>query len=174
MCCSWPRLLCCLACVDGGCHVGASAAPAAVGAPFGYVTDFAGEGQAARIVYRTGNGHLQELVVGRTGYWSTANLTTLIGAPAAAPGAPVHGYATAFPGQGSVGRVVYRTTSGSIHELAVRPSGWTSTSLSGATGAPGGSAAPTAFVTDLAGHGPGARVLYPNGTGQVIEIAGGR
>jgi hypothetical protein len=151
-------------------------APRGVSGPYGFVTDFPGEGQSARVVYYDFNGRIQEISYGATTRrWSVADLTTRVGAPLAAPTGSLHGYATALHNQGNVGRVVYRTHSGAVQELAVRPDGWSSTNLSGATGAPpAGNYIPTGFVTNLTGQGAVARVLYPNAAGEVIEISGGR
>src|SRR5215470_3320432 len=96
-------------------------APVAAGDPAMYQTNLAGQGLVLRIVYRAagwGGAHIVELSV-RAGHpWKQADLTALTGAPAAA-GNPA-GYETHLDGQGSTGRVVYRTAGGHVEELSVR------------------------------------------------------
>src|SRR5215831_11154847 len=70
--------------VWGDNHIGNQAgAPTAVGDPFGYTTTLTGQGPAARAVYRTASGHIEELA-SSGGSWSAVDLTALIGAPTAA------------------------------------------------------------------------------------------
>ena len=92
-------------------------APAAASSPSGYTTDLTGQGPAARAVYRTAGGHIEELslVIPNQG-WHAADLTALTGAPAAA--SPPFGFTTSLTGQDPAARVVYRTVSGDIEELA--------------------------------------------------------
>ena len=93
-------------------------APLAESAPFGYTTNLTGQGPGARVVYRTPDGHIQELSLPSGGAgWNTADLTVLTRAPLA-ESAPF-GYTTSLSGQGPVARVVYRTTDGHIQELSV-------------------------------------------------------
>jgi hypothetical protein len=49
-----------------------SAHPAATSAPFGYTTDFTGQGLAARVVYRSSSGHIEELSMLSSGIWHAA------------------------------------------------------------------------------------------------------
>jgi hypothetical protein len=58
-------------------------APVAAGDPFGYVTPL---DRTSRVVYRGGDRHLHELSLAQGGTWSTADLTAVTGAPAAATG----------------------------------------------------------------------------------------
>jgi uncharacterized protein (AIM24 family) len=94
-----------------------SGAPPAASAPFGYTTNLTGQGPVARVVYRTTDGHIQELNVDGGRSWITADLTVLSGAPLAAS-APF-GYTTNLTGQGPVARAVYGTTDGHIQELNI-------------------------------------------------------
>jgi len=148
-------------------------APVAAGDPAMYQTNLAGQGLVLRIVYRAagwGGAHIVELSV-RAGHpWKQADLTALTGAPAAA-GNPA-GYETHLDGQGSTGRVVYRTASGHVEELSVRAGHpWTRADLTALTGAPAAAGNPAGYLTHLTGQGLAARVIYRTASGHVEELS---
>ena len=111
-------------------------APAASGDPSGYVRS---DGVNA-VVYRSNNGHIQELSIALgSGHWGAGDLTALAGAPLAA-GDPV-GYARA----GGTNSVVYRGVDGHIHELFLG-AGWGTGDLTALTGAVSTVGNPSAHV----------------------------
>ncbi|GAB1639580.1 hypothetical protein [Krasilnikovia sp. MM14-A1259] len=162
--------------VAGGWHsadlTAMAGAPAAAGSPWGYTTSLNGQGPAARVVYRTATGHIQELsAVNAAGGWHSADLTALTGAPAVQD-AVIVGYATRLSGDVPAARVVYRTAAGRIQEISFgRTARWSTADLSQITGAPGASTPPAAFTTDLVGQGQAARVVYVGSGGRVHEIS---
>src|SRR6516164_854131 len=159
----------------GDNHIGNQAgAPTGVGATFGYTTNLTGQGPAARAVYRTAGGDIEELslLIPNQG-WHAADLTALTGAPAAA--SPPFGFTTSLTGQGPAARVVYRTAGGDIEELAL-PSGgsWHASDLTALTGAPAAANTPFApfgFATSLTGQAPAARVVYRTAGRRIEELA---
>ncbi len=138
-----------------------------------YVTDFAGQGPTARVVYRAagsfgagGAGNVYELSYSPlTGVWTATDLTTFVVGAAAAAGDPVV-YVTDFAGQGPTARVVYRAAgsfgaggAGNVYELSYSPltGVWTATDLTAVSGAPAALGEITAYTTDLPGQGPTAQ-----------------
>ena len=155
----------------GDNHIGNQAgAPTGVGATFGYTTNLTGQGPAARAVYRTADGHIEELslLIPQQG-WHAADLTALTGAPAAA--SPPFGFTTSLTGQDPAARVVYRTVSGDIEELASSGGSWSAVDLTALTGAPAAASSPSGYTTDLTGQGPAARVVYRTAGGDIEELA---
>lgn len=147
-------------------------APAATNGPFAYTTNLTGQGPVARVIYRTGSGHVQELSVGAAGgSWASADLTQLTGAPLIS-GTPI-GYTTNLTGQGTVARVVYQTGSGHMQELNVGGAGqsWNSADLTQITGAPSASGGPFGYTTSLTGQGAVARVIYVTSGLHVEELS---
>jgi hypothetical protein len=136
-----------------------------------YSTNFPGQGPMARVVYRTVAGHLQELRVSGGGAWQSRQLTTtpeLLGTPFA--------YSTNLTGEGPVARVVYLNNARQVMELRSSDGNtWVASNLTGLTGAPLAVDEPVAYVTNLTGQGPVARVVYNAMDGQVYELglAGG-
>src|SRR5215831_12212692 len=182
--------------VWGDNHIGNQAgAPTAVGDPFGYTTNLTGQGPAARAVYRAVGGHIEELslLIPNQG-WRAADLTALTDAPAAAS-APF-GFTTTLTGQDPAARVVYRTASGHIEELASSGGSWSAVDLTALTGAPtaagtpsGGAwqaddltavsgapdtaSAPFGYTTSLTGQVPAARVVYRAAGNDIEELSAG-
>jgi hypothetical protein len=146
-------------------------APAAASSPSGYTTSLTGQGPAARVVYRTAGGDIEELALTSGGSWQANDLTALTGAPIAAntPFAPF-GFATSLTGQNPAARVVYRTAGRHIEELAL-PSGgsWSAVDLTALTGAPTALGAPFGFTTSLTGQDPAARIVYRTARQSHIE-----
>jgi hypothetical protein len=156
----------------GDNHIGNQAgAPTGVGAPFGFTTSLTGQDPAARVVYRTVSGDIEELA-SSGGSWSAVDLTALTGAPAAA--SSPSGYTTDLTGQGPAARVVYRTAGGDIEELAL-PSGgsWQADDLTTASGAPAAASAPFGYTTSLTGQVPAARVVYRAAGRDIEELSTG-
>ena len=93
-------------------------APAAASAPFGYETGLDGQGQVARVVYRTTGSHIAELSIALQpgGAWHAADLSVIAKATDAVS-APF-GYQTLHNGP-TVGRVVYRNKRNHITQLSV-------------------------------------------------------
>src|SRR5215472_8091135 len=155
----------------GDNHIGNQAgAPTGVGAPFGYTTNLTGQGPAARAVYRTAGGDIEELslLIPNQG-WHAADLTALTGAPAAT--SPPFGFTTSLTGQDPAARVVYRTVSGDIEELASSGGSWSAVDLTTLTGAPAAASAPSGYTTNLSGQGPAARVVYRTAGRHIEELA---
>jgi hypothetical protein len=162
------------ACLPAGCSSSSSAvwtatnltkatgAPPAANDPFAYTTtDLAGQGPSARVIYRTANGHIEELS-NAGGGWQAADLFGEVsgGAPPIAESDPV-GYMTELPGQGQYARVVYETADYHIEELSSsNGQQWQKADLSEITDAPTASGSdPFAYTTDF-GQGQVARVIY--------------
>src|SRR5215813_743873 len=157
--------------VWGDNHIGNQAgAPTAVGDPFGYTTTLTGQGPAARAVHRAAGGHIEELslLIPNQG-WHAADLTALTDAPAAAS-AP-SGFTTTLTGQGPAARVVYRTASGHIEELASSGGSWSAVDLTALTGAPTAAGTPFGYTTTLTDQGPAARVVYRTAGRHIEELA---
>ena len=144
----------------------------AVGNPFAYTTNFPGQGLAARVVYRTSDGHIHELAsLDPAGIgWEDVDL----GGPGSAVGDPF-GYTTSFPGQGRAARVVYCTSDGHVHELAsLDPAGagWEDVDLTLSSGGPGSAVGdPFGYTTNFHGQGLAARVVYRTSDGHIHELA---
>jgi hypothetical protein len=144
-------------------------APLAASAPFGYTTNLTGQGPVARAVYRTTDGHIEELNADGSHDWIPADLNFLTGAPLAAS-APF-GYTTNLTGEGPVARVVYRTTDGHIEELNANGGrGWVHTDLTQRSRAALAASAPFGYTTNLTGQGPVARVVYTTTDGHIQEL----
>jgi hypothetical protein len=167
--------------------IAAGGTPNAEGLPHVYVTDFPGQGPIARVVYRAVDGHVWELaydhrqaIAGGTG-WSAADLNARAGGGANAQHSPI-GTVTDLPGQGRIGRVVYRAVDGHVWELAydhrqaiAGGTGWSAADLNARAGGGGLSIAPhgggSMDITDFPGQGPIARVTYQSTDHHVWEIA---
>jgi hypothetical protein len=147
-------------------------APVAASAPFGFTTDLTDQSPAARVVYRTGSGHIEELALPSGGSWSAVDLTALTGAPIAAN--TPFGFTTSLTGQGPAARVVYRTAGRRIEELAL-PSGgaWQADDLTAVSGAPATASAPFGYTTTLTGQVPAARVVYRAAGNDIEELSAG-
>jgi len=149
----------------------------AEGLLFAYSTDIPGQGPTARVIYRDAQQRVRELAVSAGRAWSAADLTTASGAADAF--APPFGYVTDLRGQGPTARVVFRggrdrSELGSHHvqEMTVaagRP--WTSADLTQAAGGPDADGAPFGYVTNFAGQGPTARVLYRGTDKHIYELS---
>ena len=145
-------------------------APAAASAPFGFTTSLTDQSPAARVVYRTAGGHIEELALPSGGSWSAVDLTALTGAPTAV-GAPF-GFTTALTGQDQAARVVYRTAGrGHIEELASSGGSWSAVDLTALTGAPTAAGTPFGYTTTLTDQGPTARVVYRTAGRHIEELA---
>ncbi|MHB8750155.1 MAG: protein kinase domain-containing protein [Aggregatilineales bacterium] len=90
-------------------------------------------GDSKQVAYFTADGHLDELAITQRTNWIHIDLTSAIGAPSAAPGSPLVGYAWE---SGNSKETAYFTADGHIHELDVQATGWTHTDLTSLTGAP--------------------------------------
>ncbi len=148
----------------GGWHHGdltaATGAPAAAGDPAGYMFDVQG---TQHVVYRSGNGHIQELWWDAAGGWQSGDLTAATGGPNAV-GNPA-GYV--FDAQGTQ-HVVYRDGPGHIQELWWDAAGgWHVGDLTAATGAPTAAGDPAGYVFDAQGT---QHVVYRDGTGHIQEL----
>src|SRR5207249_36798 len=134
---------------------------AAAGDPIAYVTNFAGQGAVARLVYRGDRRSIEERYnIAAAPGWASADLSAAAGGAAAA-GDPI-AYVTNFAGQGAVARLVYRGVNRHIYELyniAAAP-GWASADLSAAAGGAAAAGDPIAYVTNFAGQGAVARLVY--------------
>jgi hypothetical protein len=129
--------------------------PPAAGTPFEYVTT--AFDPATRVVYRSDDGHVQEVALSAGGNWSLTDLFTLAADAVEAVGDPF-GYATeAFH---PAARIVYRGAGGHIHELSLAVDGsWTPADLFDfAAGAAEAAGDPHAYVTDQ--FQLAARVVY--------------
>jgi hypothetical protein len=146
-------------------------APAAASAPFGYVTSLAGH-TAARVVYQTTGGDIEEFSTGNGEDWQPADLTARTNAPAAAS-AP-SGYDTFLAQQPESARVVYQTTGGDIEELSVQGGGdWLAADLNVKAHAPAtarAASAPFGYFTILDEQGSVARVIYRIANGHIEEL----
>lgn len=147
--------------------------PKSIGAPIAYVTNLPGQGPAARVVHLTDDGvgdkWIEELSLDTAG-WHANNLTALLDAPASSPSAP-SGYSTNQPGQGPVGRLVFRTWDDEVQELSLDGSGWHQADLTTITGAPQAASGPSTYTTNSWSQGPIARVVYLTRTGAVEELS---
>ena len=145
-----------------------SATPDAASAPFGYQTHV--PSAVARVVFTTTAGDIDEFnLTNSDDQWVGNDLTTLFGAPRAA-GAPF-GYTTDL-GSGEVARVVYRMADGHIEELSLSPGGsWLPNDLTNIAGAPLAASDPVAYLTNLPGQGPVARVVYRAVDGTIEELS---
>jgi hypothetical protein len=103
--------------------------------------------------------------------WSQTNLSTFAGVPKA--GGPIWGYASRLEGDTSEsGRIVYRTSTGTIAELTVSPSGWHSAALTALTGSPRpADTVIRGFSTNLDGQGPVGRVVYRAADNHIHELS---
>jgi PASTA domain len=148
--------------------------PAAAGPPFGYLTSFApDEGPTARVIYQAApDDHIWELSYpGPPSQWGANDLTQLGAGPAAAD--TPHGYVTDLPGEGPRARVAYWGTDGHVWELAYTPGqngGWAAHQLTKDGVAPPPAGRPFGYVTDFAGQGPLARVIYQGTDGHIWEL----
>jgi hypothetical protein len=90
----------------------------------GYTTNFASQGEVARVVYIAQDNHIKELSTSG-GPWQLADLTVLGNGPPLGgrnmPFDPPMGYTSHLPNQGPAARVVYNTINGEIHELSIVP-----------------------------------------------------
>jgi F-box protein 11 len=131
-----------------------------------------GEHPTARVVYRGADGRVHELRLRAGGTWTHAAVGDLAGAPAAADGAAVFGYAVDL-GDGPAARVVYRDADGRINELWLRPGGtWTHGAIGADAFAPTAAGDPWGYRTgfDGADPHPTARVVYRGADGRVHEL----
>jgi hypothetical protein len=138
-----------------------SGAPAAEGAPFGYVTFF---DHVPRVVYRGSDGHIHEIRLPAGHSWTTTDLSgDAEGAPAA--GDP-RAYTTFFD---RTARVLYRTDVGDIGELSMS-SGmpWTYDNLMQQAAVPGCAGDPMGYVNPLDDT---ARVVYRSADGAIWELS---
>ncbi len=138
----------------------ATGAPSAVGDPAGYMFDAQ---ETQHVVYRSGDGHIQELWWDAAGGWHHGDLTAATGAPNAV-GNPA-GYM--FDAQGTQ-HIVYRDGTGNVQELwwdaAV---GWHHGDLSAATGAPAAAGDPAGYMFDAQGT---QHVVYRSADGHIQEL----
>jgi hypothetical protein len=144
--------------------------------PFGYVSNLPGRGPEARVVYRSADGHIQELNFAPDLKWRWGDLTDRTGAPVAAPGASPLGYESNLAGQGPMARVVYHSTDGNIQELSLGSDfQWrrADPDLTKRTGAPDAVGLATGFASNLAGQGAAAHVVYVSADGHVNELKAG-
>ena len=137
-------------------------APAAAGDPAGYVFEAQG---TQHVMYRSGDGHVNELWWDATAGWHHSDLTAVTGAPAAA-GDPA-GYV--FEAQGTQ-HVMYRSGNGHVHEMWWdATNGWGSGDLTAVTGAPTAAGDPAGYVFDAQGTQT-QHVMYRSGNGHVHEM----
>ena len=156
----------------------AAGAPAAVGAPDGYATNLdpglRAQGVAARVVYQTGVGHIEELSSQDGDHWQPADLSAIAGGPLAAS-AP-DGYQSDLIVQGSVvrsARVVYQDSVGDIEEISVQAGGqWQPpVDLSAIAGGPAAASAPSGNETAIFGQSTTLRVVYRTAAGHIEELS---
>ncbi len=142
-------------------------APAA--APSGFFSGFAVEAMRSKqVVYLTADGHIHELSVAVGGGWSHADLTVIAGAPAAAPGGFLSGFAVEAMRSK---QVVYLTPDGHIHELSVAVGGgWSHADLTVIAGAP--AATPGGFLSGFAVEAMRSKqVVYRTTDGHIHELS---
>jgi hypothetical protein len=87
----------------------------------GIVTQFSGEPQTGRVIYRAADSHLHELSYVASRSWADNDLTDIGGGPGADE-TPVIGIVTQFSGEPETGRVIYRAADSHLHELSYRHS----------------------------------------------------
>jgi hypothetical protein len=143
-----------------------------------YVTNLAGEGPTARVLFRLDDLHIHELSMGGFGSWTHTNLTAIAHAP---PGSDVMGYTTNLAGEGPAARVLYRNLAPDqpfehIHELSkVGGGNWTHTDLTEVSGkALAGGPIPGSamgYTTNLAPRGPNARVVFKGHDAHIHELS---
>ena len=137
-----------------------SGATPAAGDPYAYFTPF---DSFARVVYRSGDGHIHELAHRSGAGWSHADLTAITGAPAA-----VDDPAAYVTSADETAHVVYRGGDGHVHELAYRTGpGWGHTDLTATTGAPPAKSAPMGYETPFDSTG---RVVYRGQDDHIHEL----
>jgi len=152
----------------------AAGAPAATGVPSGAEIFLPGPGLFARVVYRTGAGHIEELSTQDDAHWQPVDLTVAAGAPAAASAPSAFG--TDLFGENTVAHVAYRTAANHIEDLtSLDLVHWQATDLTVAAGAPAAAAAPGGYETNLdpglAAQGRVARVVYRTAAGHIEELS---
>jgi hypothetical protein len=149
-----------------------SGAPLATSAPMGYWTSLPNEDPHARVVYRTAEGHIEELSVTASTPWTPNDLTYFTDAPVAAS-APSGQFNTLAP-MPPTARVDYLTTNGHIEELFNEGEGWKPADLTQIAGAPPAASAPTAFTTYEQSSNPIGRLVYrtPEGRIEELEVTG--
>jgi Fungal fucose-specific lectin len=136
-------------------------APPASGLVMGYVTNLAGQGPVARVLYgNEDDNHAHELSTADGKQWSHADLTDLAHAPEVFL-RPM-GYVTSLAGQGPVARVVYLGMADEyVHELSTSDgSHWSHANLTDLARAPATTSLVEGYTTSFAGQGPVARVVY--------------
>ncbi|WP_051973177.1 S8 family serine peptidase [Cryobacterium sp. MLB-32] len=139
--------------------------------PAVYETHVAGQDECARLVYRSADGHVNELfLLGGGSGWGAGDLTALTGAPLAS-GVPAV-YQTHVTGQDPCARAVYRAEDGHIIEMYYLggTTGWGFADLTSATGAPLAVGVPAVYETHVAGQDACARVVFRGVDGHIHEM----
>jgi len=134
----------------------AAGAPLSAGNPFGYTWDV---DRTQHVVYRSGDGHIQELWF--NGTWNHNTISAAAGAPPAASNPA--GYTWDVD---NTQHVIYRSGDGHLHELWFNGT-WNHNTLTAAAGAPLAAGNPAGYTWDVDNT---QHVVYRSGDGHIHEL----
>jgi hypothetical protein len=156
-------------------------APAAAqdGLVLAFSSDISGEGPVGRVIYRSTDGHVNQLKVDASG-WQWLDLTKYLWnrVPSSRTAALLaddlpFGYITNLDNQGAVARIIYKS-GGHVQELSFGSDhNWRWADLNDITGAPAvaDNAIPVGYQSNLCGQGPVARVIYRSADNHIQELS---